>query len=154
MGCSLEISANKASDVDARLLRRHLGKLAISRRDIQQCTGSRVLGLRPDGLLWKGDRWKCKNPPRATITTPGQSDRLPQTWHKMWTSSGGWGSWENMGNACEGAPAAGSWGSNQMSVGCTGTDGSMMMKSWNGTGWTPSGSTWDNMGGSFVDDGA
>lgn len=59
-----------------------------------------------------------------------------------------------MGSGCKGAPAAGSWGENHQALMCSGSDGKMKMKQWDGTQWVPSGSNWDDMGGSFVDDGA
>jgi len=55
-----------------------------------------------------------------------------------------------MGNSCKSAPTAVSWGPNQMTVACTGDNDTAKTKSWNGNGWQPAGSAWDDLGGSFM----
>lgn len=78
-------------------------------------------------------------------------NKYVQMYHKSWSNTTQWGSWENIGNGCKSAPVAGSWGSTQLMVGCTGNDSSVMVKSWTGSAWEPSGRTWDNVGGSMAD---
>lgn len=70
--------------------------------------------------------------------------------HKFWNA--GWSStWEDLGGKMGSAPAAVVWGPEQLHLFAVTTDRRLFHKEMNSAGWTPGETTWDSLGGVFVD---
>jgi hypothetical protein len=68
-----------------------------------------------------------------------------QLYHRSWSSTSGWSSWEALGGTLTSAPAAASCSANHLDVFVRGTDNALYRKGFNGSMW----SAWSRLGGNW-----
>jgi hypothetical protein len=105
-----------------------------------------------DAGAWRG--WQALDPPgfQGHPAVSSRPNGTVDVWvqaanrsvlHRAWTTTGGWGGWENLGGVVRGDPAAAGGGDGSVWLAAQGTDGNYYHRVWSPSGgW----STWYNTG--------